>query len=405
MHDKIPLNIKSINAILTLRYNPFQTPIIPKLKHDDFLGTNYEPSIDYIENCIISTIKKTISEKNKKITVALSGGVDSTLLAAILKKNFPEADIEALSIKFAESVDETPGASSIAEYLDIKHRSVYLENYLIELPKAISIIKMPHWDLHWYHVVKNMSQNSKYLVSGDGGDELFGGYTFRYEKFLSLTNDSTPVNERIKSYLNCHERDWVPDQEKLFNKKIQFSWNEIFQLFKPNFDNKLSLINQVYLADFNGKLLFNMIPLYRKFHDHFKVKYAAPLLSRQLISLSTQLPDHLKYDKDKKLGKVLLQKILQKYEIDTFVTKEKQGFSVNTQNLWKKYGQKRCMYFLDESRIIRDGWINSEWVSKYIDNKDLEVRYVNKFLGLLALEIWYRIYITKEMNDDEKLKI
>ena len=63
------------------------------------------------------------------------------------------------------------------------------------------------------------------------------------------------------------------------------------------------------------------------------------------------------------------------------------------------------MYFLDESRIVRDGWINSEWVSKYIDNKDLEVRYVNKFLGLLAFEIWYRIFITKEMNDDEKLKI
>jgi len=63
------------------------------------------------------------------------------------------------------------------------------------------------------------------------------------------------------------------------------------------------------------------------------------------------------------------------------------------------------MYFLDESRIIRDGWINSEWVSKYIDNKDLEVRYVNKFLGLLAFEVWYRIFITKEMNDDEKLKI
>ena len=97
---------------------------------------------------------------------------------------------------------------------------------------------------------------------------------------MSLTNDSTPVNERIKSYLNCHERDWVPDQEKLFNKKIQFSWNEIFQLLKPNFDNKLSLLNQVYLADFNGKLLFNMIPLYRKFHDHFKVKYIAPILSR-----------------------------------------------------------------------------------------------------------------------------
>ena len=71
-------------------------------------------------------------------------------------------------------------------------------------------------------------------------------------------------------------------------------------------------MNQLYLADFNGKLLFNMIPLYRKFHDHFKLKYVAPILSDKLISLSTQLPDNLKYDQDKKLGKVLLQKILQK---------------------------------------------------------------------------------------------
>ena len=56
MYDKIPLNTRSINAILTLRYNPFQTPIIPKLGHGDFITTNHEPSIDYVENIIISTI-------------------------------------------------------------------------------------------------------------------------------------------------------------------------------------------------------------------------------------------------------------------------------------------------------------------------------------------------------------
>ena len=55
----------------------------------------------------------------------------------------------------------------------------------------------------------------------------------------------------------------------------------------------------------------------------------------KLISLSTQLPDNLKYDKDKKLGKVLLQKILQKYEIDTFVTKKNKVFRKHTKSLEK----------------------------------------------------------------------
>ena len=90
---------------------------------------------------------------------------------------------------------------------------------------------------------------------------------------------------------------------------------------------------------------------------------------------------------------------------DDLILKQKQGFSVNTANLWKNYGQKICKYFLDKSRIVNDGWINPDWISKYIDKNDLEIRYINKFYGLLAFEIWYRLFVTKEMRNDEKLII
>ena len=51
----------------------------------------------------------------------------------------------------------------------------------------------------------------------------------------------------------------------------------------------------------------------------------------------------------------------------------------------------------------KDGWINKEWISSNIKKSDLDVRYVNKFLGLLSLEIWYRLFITKEMNSKTTL--
>ena len=85
------------------------------------------------------------------------------------------------------------------------------------------------------------------------------------------------------------------------------------------------------------------------------------------------------------------------------VSKEKLGFNVNTLNLWKLHGHDLCKEFLDDSRVIKDGWINNDWIQKHIDNPDLDVKYVNKFLGILAFEIWYRLFITKEMSSNTTL--
>ena len=47
---------------------------------------------------------------------------------------------------------------------------------------------------------------------------------------------------------------------------------------------------------------------------------------------------------------------------------EKLGFNVNTINLWKSYGHNLCKEFLDDSRVVKDSWINNDWIKKHIDN-------------------------------------
>ena len=49
----------------------------------------------------------------------------------------------------------------VFQRFNAEHHVIHLENYLSELPKAISIIKLPFWDLHWYYVVKKSSSLSK----------------------------------------------------------------------------------------------------------------------------------------------------------------------------------------------------------------------------------------------------
>ena len=394
----------SITNILTLRYDPSIKPNLPKKIWSDLKPLIQKPSIEVIEKSIQGTIKAQLNALSvKKICIALSGGIDSALILTLIKKTIPAIQVDAISVKFANSVDETESASKIAAELGAEHHVIYLENYLRELPKAISIIKLPFWDLHWYHVVKKSQTLSKHLASGDGGDELFGGYTFRYKKFLSLINaNSTPL-EKTKAYLSCHERDRVPDQEKLFGKKSKFSWEFIYETLIDYFDNTLSPIEQVFLADYNGKLLYNFNPINTKILNHFSVKPISPLLSDDMVSYALGIPSQYKYDQTKNIGKISLRKILSKYNIDKLIPNEKLGFNVNTLNLWTSFGQSLCKEYLIDSEITKDGWINKDWINKYIDRTDLDVRYVNKFLGLLAFEVWYRLFVTKDISANTTL--
>ena len=400
----IHTNSTEICNILTLRYNPKIKPLLPIKTWEGFQPDNTIFSLEQIENSILDSLKQKIeSNKIKKISIALSGGIDSTLILAMLRKLFPDIEIEAITIKFAESVDESPVAAKIAENFEANHHIVHLENYLEELPKAISIIKMPFWDLHWYHVVKKSQSLSKYLASGDGGDELFGGYTFRYEKFLSLTTrDSTPL-DKVKAYLQCHERDRVPDQEDLFDAKAEFTWDAIYNILLPYFDNPLSSLEQVFLADYNGKLLYNFNPVNTRILNHFGVEGISPLLSANIISFATNIPNIQKYDLVKNLGKLPLRELLKKYNAISFVSDQKLGFNVNTKNLWNSHGKSLCTEYLLDSSIVNDGWINKKWITDYINRDDLDVRYINKFLGLLAFEIWYRLFVTRDMNENTSL--
>ena len=303
----------SITNILTLRYDPNIKPNLPKKTWNHFKPSIQEPSIEFIEKSVKETIRKQLDTSDvKKVCVALSGGIDSTLILTLIKKTMPDIQIDAISVKFANSVDETENASKIAAELEVDHHIVYVENYMRELPKAINIVKLPFWDLHWYHVAKKSQSISKHLASGDGGDELFGGYTFRYKKFLSLiTNSSTPL-QKAKAYLSCHERDRVPDQEKLFGKKSGFSWENIYKTLITYFDNPLSPLEQVFLADYNGKLLYNFNPINTKILNHFDFSniivvsgYHADDLAKKLTTVNSKIPVQMVVNPDYEEGSII----------------------------------------------------------------------------------------------------
>jgi len=384
------MNLDSIKSILTLRYDDTQTPILPKLTSRDLIKKeNF--SIENIHSQLISYLQKQIpNDYSKPISISLSGGVDSSLLLCILKESFPDNQIDAISIKFSDSVDETETASQIAKKVGVNHHIVEVDNYLEKLSDAISITKLPFWDIHWYYIVENAKHFSNYLVSGDGGDELFGGYIFRYSKFLSKIHPNSTVNDKIQAYLSCHERDHVPDQDDIFTKKMEFNWQVIYDKLVPFFDNELSPLEQVFLADYNGKLLYNFSIVNNSLAKSFNIQSITPLLFPELIQKSMKINSTQKYDSLSNVGKLPLRKILEKFGINDLILKQKQGFSVNTKNLWKNYGLTMANDYLSDAKIIQDGWVNKNWIQSNLNDQNIDIRHINKLLGLLAFEIWYR---------------
>ena len=384
------MNLDSIKSILTLRYDNTQTPILPKLTSRDLIKKeNF--SIDNIHSQLISYLQKQIpNDYSKPISISLSGGVDSSLLLCILKERFPDNQIDAISIKFSDSVDETETASQIAQKIGVNHHIVEVDNYLEKLSDAISITKLPFWDIHWYYIVEKAKHFSNYLVSGDGGDELFGGYIFRYSKFLSKIHSNSTINDKIQAYLSCHERDHVPDQDDIFTKKMEFNWQVIYDKLVPFFDNELSPLEQVFLADYNGKLLYNFSIVNNTLAKSFNIQSITPLLFPELIQKSMKINSTQKYDSLSNVGKLPLRKILEKFGINDLILKQKQGFSVNTKNLWKNYGLTMANDYLSDAKIIQDGWVNKNWIQSNLNDQNIDIRHINKLLGLLAFEIWYR---------------
>lgn len=395
----------SIRNHLTIRYDPTSKFLIPQATPRDFKAISSDPMGLKTENLLKNSIS-SISLDEKPIAVALSSGIDSTLCLSLLREIFPKKEIICLCGVFAEGFDESIQAQKIAKKFDATFKIVHMQSAFETMPELISISKQPKWNTYNHLIAKEAKKYSNFLFTGDGADELFGGYVFRYSKFLNLHRPKDPWKIKTVNYLECHNRDWVPDQEHLFGNSIKFNWNDIYNYFKPYFSNRLSPLQQVMLADFNGKLLYDFFPSQSTFCKYYGLKGIPVFLDPILIKYALSLPLEQKYDPKTQAGKIILRKIARRRKIEHI--EEKRGFSPSLWLDWKNHGKKICEKYLltKESNILKKNIINYNWIVRAIEriDNDGDQRSLSRMISILAVEIWIRIMITKEINGTKKLK-
>lgn len=364
--------LENLKFLLTLRYNPKNRPAFPHKTLEDFTPTESDPNGIVIEKMLCDAIENKLKDYDS-IGVSLSGGVDSSLVLALIRKVFPKKEILTYTMRMYGAADETIRAKYLSKKYNAQNVSVHSFSILENMDYLVNMTDEPRWNTYPGFIAEVCKEvGHDILVTGDGADELFAGYVFRYSKFLNSM-------WRTEDYLRCHENDWVEDQEQMLQN---FNWDEIYPHLYKYFEGSDPLTNCL-LADYNGKLLHDFIPTTQAYSRKFGIPIFSPFLTEEIRNYSTHLSNKEKFDGT--LGKLQLRKISTRIGLEQH--NEKIGMAPNLPKEWKDIGLFCRTALLNPNCKIYHELVNYSWVEKSINSLD-DKRIVNKLTQLYALEMW-----------------
>lgn len=386
--------LNHIRNILTLRYDPEERGPIQHKTWMDWNPTQSDPLGKRTEEILNFVITNQLMDYDK-IGISLSSGVDSSLLLAMIREAFPDKKIIAFHYTGVNN-DELAGAEKLAMQYEAELKILKPSPVIERIPFMISMMESPKWDCYDYVIPQAAKkENCDILVTGDGSDELYAGYTFRYEKYEKITNYRGEgydwLYQLFWNYLECHNHDFVADQTELL---VDFDWDiNIQPLLWTNFSNPLDPLQKVLLADFNGKLCHNFAIKIDKFSKQFDIPIFSPFLTPDIKNYSTHIPLKEKYHNG--VGKLPLRAICKRLGLNPPI--KKLGFTHNIKEEWKQYKEKYLhpivSYEIDNPLIYDYGIINPDWVMKNMNS--VEERVINKLVSLYTLEMYLQNHVSQ----------
>ena len=374
------------------------------IKKNSFIKTSFNLLDINIEDTIIDAVNiRTISDV--PYGVFLSSGVDSTLVAAVLKSLKPSVQSFSIGLK-NNKLDESQESRKIAKTLKLNHNEEIVdENKLINIfPNIPNIYGEPFADSSQIPTILLSNFSKKKItvaLSGDGGDEIFCGYnrylyTNKYKKTLNILFFLNKIFNKIPYQLFSRFAKFFYRNHKVLQKiNSMKSINNFYDLY-------IRLVKQYHqdLSFFKNDTTFDCYYLKNDLE-----KITDPLTMMQSLDIQNYLPDDIltKVDRasmasslevrcplldhrlsntlfqntSKKIennqSKIILRKILKKYIDLNLLSKEKKGFAIPI-NYWLQNGLKKISNDLIFSDILKnDEFIDHKKIkfmwSEHIQNK------------------------------------
>ena len=366
----------------------------------------------------------------------LSGGIDSSIVVARMAAH-SATPVKTFTIGFEDKAyDESGYAAMVArQYSTDHHVEIINPDYAHLIESVVSHFDEPFGDSSALptHVVSQMiSKHVTVALSGDGGDEVFGGYEIYLESLAQQKFDKAPlVLKKMAALLDPVFPDTLPGRNYLRRFAIANPYDRFVERYKLISDpERKKLLSKIHFTDTSAlkKKYFNELqghPDFLSFLRYNDIKHylegdilakvdrttmlnsiesRSPLLDHELIELSFTLPGSFLIQGGQ--GKFILREAFKKQIPPALLNRPKKGFSLPLAN-WFRHQLKD--YFADlvfQRDLEASGLINIDYARHLFSIHQSKKRDLSAPLWLLlAFAIWHRnVYLKLKKNEHSRIE-
>ncbi|WP_459925909.1 asparagine synthase (glutamine-hydrolyzing) [Desulfatiferula olefinivorans] len=419
---------KGISKVLPGHYLIIDNGDISQCEYWDFADIeqkNVEQATFFaeIESLLLDCVEKRLVS-DVPVGAFASGGLDSSVVVGMMDKLIAPRSVNTFTVAYNQGYSEKEYAQIVSDKYRTNHHVFYLEpdNFFVSLETLIRFAEEPIVEpaaIALYHISKRAREHAIVLLSGEGSDEIFGGYylyqfmcvldkvrrycpdtvlrimpflvpvcsKLKYQKYLDWMN--TPLHERyqgtssymtpaLKRYL--YHPDFIKNQSTYLPDQFAGHFNKV---------KGKDPLSQMLYVDTKTWLVDDLLVKADKMTMAASIELRVPFLDYRFVEAVTSLPTQMKIRKGE--SKYLLKKISESFLPKEITYREKKGFPVPT-NEWF---QGSLMPQIEDrlSQLKKDGWFRPQALDDMLVRQKSGKEDLSKMLmTLLVFSEWLRQY-------------
>lgn len=421
-HETMALGIHQLHPGYSLMKKPGEDIVLQKYYQLDFQINNtktLETSIYEVRQALEESVKRH-TQGNKSIGAYLSGGIDSTSVVSLARHYC--SNLQTFTVGFPrETYNEMELAQETAHELDITNiqKVITPEEVIKTLPSIIWHLGDPVADpaaIPNYFVAQEASKHVDVVLSGEGADELFGGYNIYKEpqdlrifdfmpqllrRGLFTLSRLFPEGMKGKSYL---QRGTTPLSERyvgnayIFNEQEKRALLTHYNGLYPYTEATKDLFREVRHHDASTQMQYidlhtwlkgDILPVAERMTRAHALEMRAPFLDKEIFKIARTLPIQTKLHKGN--TKYVLRQAIKALVPDPVIHRKKLGFPVPIREWLKNELYDWAKYIIENSPT--EELFHKPKIHDLLDEHAQQKHdHSRKLWTILTFMIWYEIF-------------